>query len=279
MMPQPATGSLMIGPLSLHSNPKLTDSHFVNKPVECFASPPFVVITVVYNAAPLIEESILSVITQTYSNLQYIIVDGGSTDGTLDIIKKYSKYIDYWISEKDHGIYDAMNKALAIVNRAHCIFLGADDKLEKPTSIQSIFESTAFEYDVILCPVRKMPKSTYHTSRVPDLKSFRDFFLFPLHHQGFIFINKGLFFHPGLGIHADLDHMYRILLQSSGPIYVSSDVVSSIRLEGATARFLFPNFLSLLKVLYCHAGLSGIWRHSIVIPIYFFRAILRSILP
>ena len=70
------------------------------------------VITVCYNATTVIEATILSIIGQTYSNIEYIIIDGGSTDGTLDVIKRYENRISYWISEADEGIYNAMNKGI-----------------------------------------------------------------------------------------------------------------------------------------------------------------------
>jgi glycosyltransferase involved in cell wall biosynthesis len=70
------------------------------------------IITVVYNSERFLEKTIKSIINQTYSNVEYILIDGASTDGTVDIIKIYEKFISKWISEKDNGLYDAMNKAI-----------------------------------------------------------------------------------------------------------------------------------------------------------------------
>lgn len=74
--------------------------------------PKISVITIAFNSASSIEETIKSVIGQKYENLEYIIIDGGSTDGTVDIIKKYEQYVAYWISEPDKGISDAFNKGI-----------------------------------------------------------------------------------------------------------------------------------------------------------------------
>lgn len=72
------------------------------------------IITVSYNAAATIEQTILSVIGQEYPHIEYIVIDGGSTDGTVDIIRKYEDKIAYWVSEPDQGIYDAMNKGIRL---------------------------------------------------------------------------------------------------------------------------------------------------------------------
>ena len=85
------------------------------------------IITVCYNSAPTIETAMRSVMSQKYHDVQYIIVDGGSTDGTLHIIEKYVKHISLCISEPDGGIYDAMNKGLRYATGEIVAFLNSDD--------------------------------------------------------------------------------------------------------------------------------------------------------
>lgn len=85
------------------------------------------VATVVFNGQDFLERLILSVINQTYPYIEFLIMDGGSSDGTIDIIKRYQKDISKWVSEPDNGIYDAMNKALKIATGDYLIFMGDDD--------------------------------------------------------------------------------------------------------------------------------------------------------
>lgn len=89
--------------------------------------PKISVVTVSYNAATTIEKTIQSVIYQSYPNIEYIIIDGGSTDGTIDVIKKYEDRIAYWVSEPDKGIYDAMNKGISRVTGSFVGIINADD--------------------------------------------------------------------------------------------------------------------------------------------------------
>ena len=88
------------------------------------------VITVVYNGAAHLQEAVQSVLGQSYDNIEYIVVDGGSTDGTLDVIAKFEDQIDYWLSEPDSGIYDAMNKGIDLARGELIGMLNADDYYE-----------------------------------------------------------------------------------------------------------------------------------------------------
>jgi glycosyltransferase involved in cell wall biosynthesis len=87
------------------------------------------VVTVVRNGSDCLERAIQSVLGQAYDNIEYIVIDGRSTDGTLEIIKKYDEALDYWLSESDEGVYDAMNKALKLIHGDYILFLGSDDVL------------------------------------------------------------------------------------------------------------------------------------------------------
>lgn len=91
------------------------------------------VITVCLNSAKTIERTIRSVRNQKYHDLEYIVIDGESTDGTVEIIKRYEEFISYWTSEKDDGLYDAMNKGLAKSTGEVIAFLNSDDWYEKDT--------------------------------------------------------------------------------------------------------------------------------------------------
>jgi Glycosyl transferase family 2 len=94
------------------------------------------IVTVVYNGEKYLEQTIQSVINQSYENLEYIIIDGGSTDHTLEIIAKYNDYINYWVSESDTGIYSAMNKGTKLATGSHVLHLNADDLLFTPNCLE-----------------------------------------------------------------------------------------------------------------------------------------------
>jgi glycosyltransferase involved in cell wall biosynthesis len=100
------------------------------KHVEDVDLPVISIITVCYNSAKTIEDTIKSIANQSYPNIEYIIIDGGSTDGTIDVIRSYEKHIAKWVSEPDDGIYDAMNKGIKIATGELIGIVNSDDYLE-----------------------------------------------------------------------------------------------------------------------------------------------------
>lgn len=107
------------------------------------------VVTVVFNDVAHIESTMLSVIGQTYKNIEYIVIDGKSNDGTTDLIKRYSDKVTKWISEPDKGIYDAMNKGLALATGDYVIFMNSGDKFIDNTVLEHVFRSVTGYPDVI----------------------------------------------------------------------------------------------------------------------------------
>ncbi len=97
------------------------------------------VTTVVYNNVQHIERTIRSVINQTYANIEYIVIDGGSTDGTLELIRRYDDRIAKFITEEDEGIYDAMNKGLSMASGEYVIFMNSGDEFYDTDTVTAVF--------------------------------------------------------------------------------------------------------------------------------------------
>ncbi len=97
--------------------------------------PKISIVTPTFNQGNFIEESILSVIEQQYPNLEYIIMDGGSTDNTIEIIKKYESQLTYWVSQKDNGMYDALNRGFKRATGEIMGWLNSDDLLIRKSFI------------------------------------------------------------------------------------------------------------------------------------------------
>lgn len=106
------------------------------------------IITVNYNDAIGLERTIKSVISQTYHDFEFIIIDGGSTDESVEVIKKYEEHIDYWVSEHDGGIYCGMNKGLHQAQGEYVNFMNGGDCFYSPQVVEQIF-SLGIETDII----------------------------------------------------------------------------------------------------------------------------------
>lgn len=108
------------------------------------------VITVVYNDKENIRNTIESFFSQTWEKKEYIVIDGGSTDGTVDIIKQYSHKIDFWCSEKDNGIYDAMNKGIKNVTGDWIIILNSGDVFHSPNTLSEVMQKANLNRDDVI---------------------------------------------------------------------------------------------------------------------------------
>lgn len=207
------------------------------------------IITVVLNGINTLARAIQSVKNQSYDNIEYILIDGGSTDGTLELIKENSDYIDFWISEKDCGIYDAFNKGIKYASGDYYIIMGCDDILYKD-SINEIVSNhlTGADIDFIVGAV--MVGSNLRSGVRPGLRWLGSNAMISSHSLGLI-IKKSL--HQKIGFYST-----RLILSSDGLFikklfdeklsYISSDVIMGEFTIGgisntATAQKLCENFL------------------------------------
>lgn len=102
--------------------------------------PKLSVITINYNNSSGLNQTINSVLNQTFKDYEYIVIDGGSTDGSKELIKQFENKISYWVSEKDNGIYNAMNKGIKQATGEYCLFLNSGDKLVDNLVLEKVFE-------------------------------------------------------------------------------------------------------------------------------------------
>lgn len=105
-------------------------------------NPQISIITATFNCEDTIEQSILSVLSQDYENIEYIVIDGGSTDRTLDYIRQYSNKISYWVSEPDKGLYDALNKGIQVASGDWIGLLNSGDIFHSNHTISDLFVET-----------------------------------------------------------------------------------------------------------------------------------------
>ena len=116
------------------------------------------IITINLNNSAGLRKTIESVVNQTFQDFEYIIIDGGSTDGSVDIIKEYSSRIDYWVSEPDRGIYNAMNKGIVQAHGDYINFMNSGDCFSKNTILEEIYADLSFDF--VFGKARTIPNNT-----------------------------------------------------------------------------------------------------------------------
>ena len=153
----------------------------------------FSIITVNYNNRKGLNNTILSVINQNYKDFEYIIIDGGSNDGSIDVIKQYESYITYWVSEKDNGIYHAMNKGILHAKGDYLNFMNSGDTFFDSDVLKKV-DKELCNYDIVIGKeFHQNPKTGESaTTFLPTRLSMATFVVSYLPHQSG-FIKRSLF--------------------------------------------------------------------------------------
>jgi len=224
------------------------------------------VVTVVLNGEKYIENTILSVTGQTYGRIEYIIIDGESTDGTLDIIKKYENHIDHLVSEPDYGIYDAMNKAIDIAAGRWINFMNCGDAYDNKDIIKTIFSEIPADVDVIYGDTRFVyPDGTKRIFRAKKLEKFWKGLRF--YHQS-VFVKTDLLklnkFDLNYQIAADFDFLLN-LYQRKYNFIDTKMVISNMMTGGLSYNRRVQAFQECRKAVRKHFKNGAIERHYSVL--------------
>ena len=233
-------------------------------------NPLITIITVVYNGEKFFEKTIQSIINQSYKNIEYIIVDGGSTDHSIEIIKKYENKIDYWVSENDEGIYDAMNKGIILSKGDYIGFVNSDDYLYNETLEKFINAAKKKTIDYTVGPVDIISKSGNFKEKTIVLPGFltnqRFKFKMATSHLSFYvsreIINKIGLFDNNFKLRADYDMTIRVMLLSN-KYFAFINSVGCFREGGVSGSF--KTFIESFFVLRKH-GVSIIKSAFNIIP-------------
>ena len=199
------------------------------------------VITVVYNGAGHLAKTIRAVADQSYPYVEHIVVDGGSTDGSLEIIRASDDTVGYWVSEPDNGIYDAMNKGIALVSdkSSYILFANSDDRLHSPTAIGDAIAASNGEdlvYGRMMLGDGKISAVVGHAVKRDDLA--RQTICHPS-----TFVRRSVFdrvgkFDTSFRVAADYDHIVRCFLAPVSTRFVDV-IVSDMSMGGMSeANFM-----------------------------------------
>lgn len=158
------------------------------------------IITVNLNNKDGLQKTIDSVVCQTFKDFEWIVIDGGSTDGSKELIEQYAEHFSYWVSEPDKGIYNAMNKGIRVAKGEYCFFLNSGDYLIDCNSLQKAFDFNLTE-DVVW-GYSKLNRVDYlEVGNSPKDITLRTFVEGTIHHSGNVFIRRILFNEEHYGLY------------------------------------------------------------------------------
>jgi glycosyltransferase involved in cell wall biosynthesis len=255
----------------------------------------FSVIMVVYNGIRFISEAFNSIVNQDFDSYELVIIDGGSTDGTLEFLKENERSITQLISEKDQGIYYAMNKGLQVSRGDYIVFINSDDYL-LPGALKQLSQEIAmipFENRsrAMLCHAVKKVNfkgETLFILRKDEVFFKRNmFYEMPVNHQG-LFVHRNLFeslgfFDTSFRIAADYEFVIRAYFSGAADLYFYNFAVSAMRTGGVSESisFLFLRNMETLRIIRVYGNFSVRLFIMILVKfiIDFIVAILKNILP
>lgn len=212
------------------------------------------ILTVVFNGAQYFEQTIQSVLNQDYDNIEFIVIDGGSTDGTKDLLKRYEHAIDYWISEPDRGISDAFNKAVLLSSGEYLNFQGAGDLLVTRDVVSRMMLGIDPKRDMLISARVQRVRENNSDEVVwiaprkysPSFNKRSLLFRMSLPHQGLL-TNRRMFEHYGLfdtNNIFSMDYEYLLRAYHEFPHVVMKDVLFSSWREGGIGTGRILNILN-----------------------------------
>ncbi len=243
-------------------------------------TPKISVITVVYNGETTLEQTIKSIVSQTYRNIEYIIVDGNSKDRTLDIIKKYDLNISNWISEDDNGIYDAMNKGFQMATGDYVWFMNSGDEIYDSLTLEKIISSQAdadiYYGDTIMIDNdgNTIGNRRLTPPRKLTWKSFKKGML--VSHQSFI-AKKSIttLYDTKYNYSADFEWCLNALKKSK--LTYNTELTLSKFLDGGfTKQNIVPGLKERFKIMTKNYGLLSTLYHHIFIALKFFVFLIKN---
>lgn len=194
------------------------------------------IITVCYNARDVIENTIKSVIKQSYQNIEYIIIDGGSIDGTKEIIEKYKNIFPIiFISEKDDGIYDAMNKGIKLSSGEWLNFMNAGDVFLNTESISEVLPWLKSDFDIVYGSTEIRYKDFKTIKKGPNPNKL--WLGYVPHQSAFIksLIMKKYLYNENNKIAGDLEFFLNVYY-NGGKIKKINQIISSFAKDGITEQ-------------------------------------------
>lgn len=233
--------------------------------------PTLSIITVTFQAEKVLEETIHSVMDQSwYNQIEYLVIDGGSQDGTVDIIKQYEQHIHYWVSEADQGIYDAMNKGLQQAKGTYLLFLNAGDLLDHPHSVEHLLTShpqaDVYAGETMMIKEDGTPiglRSEVTPHRLPTKLSWRSLRMgMVVCHQAFV-VKRELaplysLQHPFSG---DIDWEIKCLKKAQ-VTHTDPHIFVRYRMGGFSKKYLWKSWKDRFQILSKHYGyLPNIYHH------------------